>query len=327
MRNTLLGLLLSGGRINTKTRRELRITMKNHFRILRIFSALVVNQKKTNSKYPYICPKYFKPMTPQQISREEYIARINQVEKAAQQLKDYPRKSISDISFDCGYRSTALFSRTFKKHFGLSASEFRLMDKPLVVKDGVYYSKVGQPLSKKSKLFVAANEELCPVNIKQLIIMETKINIQEMPEMQVIFCHHRGEFNQIGQAHGKLMQFAGPRGLLNDPDAKTLTLYHDDPSVTAIEKVRQSACLVINKEVKPEGEIGKLTIPAGKFAVGHFEIDVTEFEQAWNTMCLWFTESGYEPGTGNPYELYLNDHTKHPERKFILDICIPVKTI
>ncbi len=315
-------------------------------------------------------------MTPQQISKEEYIARINQVmefiekhvnesinldsmaniahfspfhfhrifsvlvgetpanflqrirvEKAAQQLKDYPRKSISDIAFDCGYSSTALFSRTFKKHFGLSASEFRLLDKPLMVKNGVYYSKIGQPLSKKSKLFVAENEELCPVNIKQLIIMETKINIQEMPEMQVIYCRHTGEFNQIGQAYGKLMQFAGPRGLLNNSDAKTLTLYHDDPTVTAIEKVRQSACLVISKEVKIEGEIGKLTIPAGKFAVGRFEIDVTEFEQAWNTMCLWFTESGYEPGTGNPYELYHNDHTKHPEHKFILDICIPVKTM
>lgn len=318
----------------------------------------------------------FKFMTPQQISREEYVARINRVmeyiekhynepinldlmaneahfspfhfhrifsvmvgetpanffqririEKAAQQIKDYPRKSIGDISFDCGYSSTALFSRTFKKHFGVSASEFRLIDKPLMVKDGIYYSKIGQPLSKKSKLFVSANEELCPVNIKQLIIMETKINIQEMPEMQAIYCRHTGDFNQIYKAYEKIMQFAGPRGLLANPEAKTLTLYHDDPSVTAIEKVRQSACLIVNTDVKTEGEIGKLTIPAGKYAVGRFEIGVMEFEKAWNTMCLWFTESGYEPGTGNPYELYHNDHEKHPERKFILDICIPIKSI
>ena len=155
--------------------------------------------------------------------------------------------------------------------------------------------------------------------------METKIIVKEMPEMQVIYCRHTGAYDQIKQAYGKLMQFAGPRGLLNSPDTKTLTVYHDDPSITEIEKVRQSACLVITQDVKTEGEIGKMTIPGGKFAVGHFEISVNEFEQAWNTMCVWFTESGYEPGEGNPYELYYSDCDQNPEHKFILDICIPVK--
>ncbi len=313
-------------------------------------------------------------MTPQEISKGEYISRINHVmehverhynepitldimarianfspfhfhriftiligetpanffqririEKAAQQLKDYPRKSISEIAFDCGYSSMALFSRTFRKHFGLSASEFRRQDKPLMVKNGVYYSKMGQPMSKKSKNIATANEELCPINFKQHIIMETKIIVKEIPEMQVIYCRHTGAYDQIKQAYGKLMQFAGPRGLLNSPDTKTLTVYHDDPSITEIEKVRQSACLVITQDVKTEGEIGKMTIPGGKFAVGHFEISVNEFEQAWNTMCVWFTESGYEPGEGNPYELYYSDCDQNPEHKFILDICIPVK--
>jgi AraC family transcriptional regulator len=313
-------------------------------------------------------------MTPQEISKGEYISRINHVmehverhynepitldlmarianfspfhfhriftiligetpanffqririEKAAQQLKDYPRKSISDIAFDCGYSSMALFSRTFRKHFGLSASEFRRQDKPLMVKNGVYYSKMGQPMSKKSKIISATNEELCPINFKQHIFMETKIIIKEMPEMQVIYCRHTGAYDQIKQAYGKLMQFAGPRGLMNSPDTKTLTVYHDDPSITEIDKVRQSACLVVNQEV--EGEIGKMTVSGGKFAVGHFEISVNEFEQAWNTMCVWFTENGYEPGEGNPYELYYSDCDQNSEHKFILDICIPVKTL
>jgi len=315
-------------------------------------------------------------MTPQELSKSEYITRINRVmeyiehqinhqinldsmaqiahfspfhfhriftvlvgetpanflqririEKTAQQLKDYPDKTISDIAFDCGFSSVSLFSRTFRKHFGVSAKEYRLFEKPLLVKDGVYYSKIGQPLSKKSKLIVTQNEELCTDKLKQLIIMETKVIVKKMPEMQVIYCRHTGVFNQIGKAYGKLMQFAGPRGLLQAPNAKTLTVYHDDPSVTEIDKVRQSACLIVTGDVKVEGEIGKMTVHSGKYAIGHFEIDENQFEQAWNTICLWFTESGYEPGEGCPYELYHNDHTQHPERKFILDICIPVKTL
>jgi len=157
--------------------------------------------------------------------------------------------------------------------------------------------------------------------------METEVIVKEMPELQVIYSRHTGAFNQIGQAYGKLMQFAGPRGLLSSPNAKTLTVYHDDPSVTEMDKVRQSACLIVNSDVKVVGEIGKMTVPAGKYAVGHFEIVETQFEQAWNTMCLWLTESGYQPGEGYNYELYYNDHTQHPERKFILDICIPLKRL
>jgi AraC family transcriptional regulator len=255
-----------------------------------------------------------------------FLQRIR-IEKAAQQLKDSPSKVIGNIAYSCGFSSVSLFSRTFRKHFGVSAKEYRLLEKPLLVKDGVYFSKMGQQLSKKSKLFVVENEEFCTNKLKQLIIMETEVIVKEMPELQVIYCRHTGAFNQIGQAYGKLMQFAGPRGLLNSPNAKTLTVYHDDPSVTELDKMRQSACLIVNSDVKVEGEIGKMTVPAGKYAVGHFEIVEAQFEQAWNTMCLWLTESGYEPGEGYNYELYYNDHTQHPERKFILDICIPLKRL
>jgi len=255
-----------------------------------------------------------------------FLQRIR-IEKAAQQLKDCPSKVIGDIAYSCGFSSVSLFSRTFRKHFGVSARDYRQLEKPLLVKDGVYFSKMGQQLSKKSKLYVITNEEFCTNKLKQLIIMETEVIVKEMPELQVIYCRHTGAFNQIGQAYGKLMQFAGPRGLLSSPSIKTLTVYHDDPSVTEMDKMRQSACLVVNSDVKVEGEIGKMTVPAGKYAVGHFEIVEKQFKQAWNTMCLWLTESGYQPGEGYNYELYHNDHTQHPERKFILDICIPLKRL
>lgn len=255
----------------------------------------------------------------------DFCLRIR-TEKAAQKLKDYPQSSISDIVFDCGFSSMALFARTFKRYFGMSASAYRKIERPIVVKDGVYYSKNGQPLSKKNQIYVPLNNELCSVNLKQLVIMETNVIVKELPEMQAIYCRHTGAFDKIHEAFSKLMQFAGPRGLIGK-DSHTATVYHDDPSVTEISKVRQSACLIVNEDVKVAGEIGKMTIKGGKYAVGHFEIDVAGFENAWNTMCVWMTESGYEPGEGNPYEFYYADPENHPEHKFVLDICIPVKTL
>jgi len=157
-------------------------------------------------------------------------------------------------------------------------------------------------------------------------MMKTTIEVKQMPALQLIYCRHMGAFNQIGQAYEKLFKWAGPRGLVT-PTSKTVTVYHDDPSITSIEKVRQDASLIVDGDVKVDGEIGKSTVAGGKYAVGRFELKETEFEQAWNTMCAWLTESGYQPGDGSTYELYHNDYNAHPEHRFIVDICIPVKPL
>ena len=156
--------------------------------------------------------------------------------------------------------------------------------------------------------------------------MDVKIEIKEMPEMKVAYIRHTGHFNQIGKVFEKLMKWAGPRGLLHFPETKTVTLYLDDPSVTAIEKVRQDACVTLTGDAKVEGEIGKAIIPAGKHAVGRFRIDASGFEKAWSTVCLWITESGYQP-YGNPYELYYSSVEDAAQGIFDLDICIPVKPL
>ncbi len=68
--------------------------------------------------------------------------------------------------------------------------------------------------------------------------METNIAVKEMPAMDLIYCRHLGQFDQIGGAYEKLFKWAGPRGLLRFPETKTLTVYHDDPKVVDIEKLQ-----------------------------------------------------------------------------------------
>jgi len=254
-----------------------------------------------------------------------FLSRIR-LEKAAQLLQDSRRTAISEIAFQCGFKNVSSFSRAFKAYFGVNASEFREQGKAIFVKDGIRYSKDCKPISKIGKNLQQVNDQFCSVEFNKLIIMDTKIEIRQMPELNLIYCRHMGAFNKIGQAYEKLFKWAAPRGLVT-PGTKTVTVYHDDPAITSVEKVRQDASLVVKGDVKVEGEIGKSTVPAGKYAVGHFEIKETEFEQAWNTMCAWFTESGCQPGDGCTYELYHNDYRDHPEHKFIVDICIPVKPL
>jgi len=257
-----------------------------------------------------------------------FLQRIR-IEKSAHWLQESRRVSIAEIALLCGFNDTSTFSRSFKKYFGVTATAFRDLPKGIFVYNGDRYSKNGQWVRKKNQPFGADNPQFCGVEFKLSVMKNTPIEVKEMPAMNVIYVRHTGEYKGIKDAYEKLFQWAGPRGLLQFPEARTLSVYHDDPAVTSIEKVRQSACLTVTEEVKVEGEIGKMTVPGGKYAVGHFDIVESEFEAAWNTMCLWFSESGYEPADDVCYEYYYNnaDTEKSPERRFVFDICMPVKPL
>ncbi len=254
-----------------------------------------------------------------------FVSRIK-LEKAAQLLQDNPKISVSEVAFQCGFVNISSFSRAFKGYFGVNTKEFRTQEKAIYIKDGIRYSKNCKPISKIGKNPQQLNDHLCSVEFNKLIIMDTKIEIKQMPELNLIYCRHMGAFNAIGQAYEKLFKWAAPRGLVT-AETKTVTVYHDDPSITSIDKVRQDASIIVSGDVKVEGEIGKSTVRSGKYAVGHFEIKETEFEEAWNTMCAWLTESGYQPDDRPCYELYHDDYKDHPEHKFIVDICISVKPL
>ncbi|NQT15126.1 MAG: GyrI-like domain-containing protein, partial [Planctomycetes bacterium] len=124
-------------------------------------------------------------------------------------------------------------------------------------------------------------------------------------------------------AFGELMQWAGPRGYLGS--GEILGVYWDSPEVTAPENCRTDACVGVPEGTAPEGQIGIQTISGGPYAVCHFEIKDVDFKQAWDDAFAWFVESGLECDDKPCYELYHNDAREHPEGKWIVDICIPLK--
>ena len=124
------------------------------------------------------------------------------------------------------------------------------------------------------------------------------------------------------------MKWAGPRGFMEQPEMKCLCVYHDSPEITDEEKLRTSVCITVPEGTEVNGEIGSMKIEGGKYAIGHFEIDVDQYQEAWNFMFgNWMPESGYQPDDLPAFEMYLNDPKKHPENKHIINICVPVKPL
>ena len=161
---------------------------------------------------------------------------------------------------------------------------------------------------------------------------DVKIEVREMPELNVAHVQHigpyKGDTKLFAGLFEKLMGWAGPRGLLNSPEIMALSVYHDDPKTTEEDKSRISVCITVPEDTEVEGEIGKMTVPAGMYAVGRFELDPDEYEEAWNMVYSdWLPESRYQSDDRPSFEIYRNDPNEHPENKHIVDICIPVKPL
>ena len=161
---------------------------------------------------------------------------------------------------------------------------------------------------------------------------QVTIRVKEMPSYNVVYVRHvgpyQGDVALFNGLYQKLVRWAAPRGLLNDPDARFISVYHDDPGLTEESKLRTSICLTVPAGTRGEGEIGTMTIPGGKFAVGHFEISSDQFGEAWGLMCGgWMSENGYQPDDRLCYEVCINDPADHPEGQHVVDICVPVRPL
>ena len=154
------------------------------------------------------------------------------------------------------------------------------------------------------------------------------VEVKQMPKFHVAYIHHIGPYNKIGETFEKIFQWAGPQGLIRFPETNIMAIYHDDPKITPEEKLRSDVCITVPDETPATGEINITDIPAGKYAVAKFEIKVEEFSEAWTSIYRdWFPNSGYQPDDRPCYEMYLNNPDEHPEKKCIVDICIPVKPL
>lgn len=257
-----------------------------------------------------------------------YIQR-RRAERAACALLEKPAASITEIALDCGYSGSDTFARAFKDRFGMSASEWRAGGYEAWRKKRQKESKGGQTLDKiGQEISMTSGYDDSDIISQRRSFMDKskfKVEVKELPELTVAYVRHIGAFQGVGEAFQKLMRWAGPRGLLRFPKTKVLGVYHDNPDITETDKLRSDACVTVPPDTKVEGEIGKMNVPGGLFAVARAEVGPSEFGEAWDALMRWLPESGYQPDDRMCYEVYLNEPQSHPEGKFIVDICEPIR--
>ncbi|HDX9655959.1 AraC family transcriptional regulator [Bacillus toyonensis] len=248
--------------------------------------------------------RIFKGMTEEPLSR--YVNRLK-LERATHLLTYRPDMTITDIAYHFGFTDSAVFSRTFKSHYGVSPSQYRNHNSKNCkdVREAIQYN------------------ECKKVRGEVEIVTKDKVN--------VAYKRYVGTYKELAiefpKMIEKLFHYATEQNYHVFGDTKVLTIYHDHHEFTEDTHLRTSLCITIPDGSAVEtSEIGIMAIPPGKYAIGHFEISQDEYKGAWGFLYgEWLPNSGYKPRDSYPFEVYKNDPRKHPENKHIVEIYVPIE--
>lgn len=232
---------------------------------------------------PYHFHRVFRGMTGESV--KEHIRRLR-LEAAAQRLKrgDAP---VTEIAFETGYEAHESFTRAFQSRFGCAPSEFRKR------------AREGSAVEVATDLGATASPE-SPAR------PPLEVEIVELSPLTVGFVRHVGPYPEVGTTWQKLMGFAMARGLFGH-GTQMIGLCHDDPEVTAPDKLRYDACIHVTPSTQPEGEFGVQEIAGGPYARALHVGPYDTLGDAWARLAgEWLPAKRYEPDAKPGFEVYRN---------------------
>lgn len=220
------------------------------------------------------------------------------LERAVHQLC-YSQLTVTDIALQSGFETSSAFNKAFKKRFKHSPSQIRSRH------DIEIQYPPAQPIRS----------------------LNMKADIQQLAEINIISARGIGEYSQAAkQAWETLMPYAYGNRLMQKA-TRSFGIGHDNPRVTASEKLRYDACLDIDGDISDYPALQKQVISGGKYALFLHKGAYENLAQCYNFIFNeWLINSEFELRDVPCFEEYLNRdprRTKPENLKTI--IYIPLK--
>ncbi|SHF73550.1 transcriptional regulator, AraC family [Bacteroides faecichinchillae] len=218
--------------------------------------------------------------------------------ETAARLLRYSDIPIADIAYRIGYSSPSSLSKVFKQFYGISPLEYR-----------------------NNKNFVIMKPAIIRPDL------ELKKEIRNIPERNVIYIRLSGDYklNDYGGTWGRLCQFIFEQKLPMG-EAAPLCIYHDDPKVTPVDKLRTDVCMVIPENVAPKGDIGFKQIPAGRYATFIYKGSYEHLQAVYDTIYgKYLPEMECTIRDEASAERYLNNPCCTAPEDLLTEIYIPVE--
>jgi AraC family transcriptional regulator len=259
---------------------------------------------------PFHFHRLFKSITGETLN--EIVTRLR-LERAVTLLRSTPKLSITDAAFECGFKSVAVFSRSFKKQYNLNA---RLWDRQSPLKN----SKNGQVLEGFSRYTLENLSDFAERD-------EFQVQLRSLPEQQLAYIRvydSYSKFSQIVEAYHRLIDWYCQRG----GSLEKTTLYgrsQDDPEITPLRLCRFDWCLTVPAHWQAEGEVSIQTFPACQVATIRCVGDIMqEYKALQYFFCYWLPRSRYQPANLPGMEIYRQRPDELGWETFDIDCAIPV---
>ena len=241
-----------------------------------------------------------------------FIQRLR-LERAAIMLIYHPHESVLAVALDHGFGSAATFARAFKAHFGVSATGWRHGGAAAWRKRSKANRKRGKAPGREAR---------------DRARMRVKVGV--IPPYRVAYMRHVGPYGADGipGLWTRFRKWMETHGLLA-PDAIKLGIGHDDPEVTAPEKCRYDACVVVPENFQGDRWVNVTGIPGGTYAVTEFVGTSREIQDAWEALYrAWLPASGYEPDDRPCLEIYRGDpNIASRPGTFRCELCVPIRPL
>jgi len=241
-----------------------------------------------------------------------FIQRLR-VERAAVALTYHPDDSVLAVALDHGFASAATFARAFKTRFGMTAMQWRRGG-------ATRWGKRRKPDRKPGKATRRGRSDRAGVNVK----------VVALPRYRVAYMRHVGPYGAGGipALWERFRTWMGTHDLLG-PDSIKLGIGHDDPEVTAPEKCRYDACVVVPGGFQADRWVNVADVPGGKYAETEFVGTAHAIREAWETLYRsWLPGSGYQPDDRPCLEIYRGNPSVDSRRgTFRCELCMPVRPL
>ncbi|MCE1252434.1 MAG: AraC family transcriptional regulator [Anaerolineae bacterium] len=233
---------------------------------------------------------------------QDYILR-QRLERAANLLVKNPTRSITEISFTCGFSSSSAFARAFKKHFGQPASS---------------YARQGAPAA-RLETQVPATEK----NQQKTV----DVQVKQMETLHLVYFASRHGYSPTSTqaAWVKLFQWMNAHQLLR-PETRLIGISFDDPAITPLNRCRYYACMDVPAEINNDPHASFWDFPAHLCAVTRFRCrDVAEIQETYRLIYrTWLPDSGFFMADLPPYEIIYEAPDVNPGGDYVFDLCVPI---
>jgi len=234
------------------------------------------------------------------------------LEKAARLLR-YTNHGITEVALDCGFSSSATFSRAFRAGYGNSPSQFR---------------KSGE--IKKSKIckeVLPFGEYVLPMSLEEKQVA-FPVTLRNFPARTGAYLRVANAFegNRVLKAFEKMLEWTK-----NQPGFSEGTLFGmsaDDPHVTPMPLYRYEVCFETKQTFKRAVGMSKLELPAMRYAVVRVSGNLHMVGTVWDYLFRdWLIHSDYEPEHAPGLEIYLDKERATDWSHFELELCLPIRTL